>query len=65
MPSYIEGMRSLITGAADDTTHIHTSRRVRDVSNEIDLLDPNDTALLTLLRRLRKKKSDRREVRMV
>jgi len=41
-------------GAGDG---INTLRRVRDVSNEIALLDANNTALLALLRRLRKKKA--------
>lgn len=36
---------------------INSLRRVRDVSNEIALLDSNNTALLTLLRKLRRKKS--------
>lgn len=42
-------------GSAGDG--INSLRRVRDVSNEIALLDSNNTALLTLLRKLRKKKS--------
>jgi hypothetical protein len=42
------------TGAAGNS--INSLRRVRDVSNEIALLDANNTALVALLRKLRKKK---------
>ncbi len=48
------GMRHLET--ADTTKQILAGRRVRDVSNKIALLDQNNTTLVTLLMRLRKKK---------
>lgn len=53
--SNVSGMRFLTAAHGPDTTI--GSRRVRDVSEQISLLDANNAALLTLLRKLRKKKS--------
>lgn len=50
------GIRDLSVYPHASQTHIHLSRRVRDVSNTIWELDPNAAPLTTLLRNLRKKK---------
>lgn len=52
MTTYIEGMRSLEVSSG---ANILAGRRVRDVRNEIALLDAGQTALYTLLAKLRKK----------
>ena len=49
----ITGPRQLYTASA--STQILTAKRVRDVNPKIDLLDVNNNALLTLIKRLRKK----------
>uniref|UniRef100_A0A6M3L5N1 Putative structural protein n=1 Tax=viral metagenome TaxID=1070528 RepID=A0A6M3L5N1_9ZZZZ len=55
MTTYIDGMRSLeVYGGGN----ILAGRRVRDVAEEISLLDANQTALLTLIRQLRRKKTN-------
>jgi len=51
------GGKSILTDDSTTPFGVLTERRVRDVSNEICLLDSNNTALLTLLRKLRSKKS--------
>lgn len=51
------GGKPILTTDSTSPYGVLTERRVRDVSNEIALLDSNNTALLTLLRKLRSKKT--------
>jgi hypothetical protein len=46
----------------DNATSINSVKNVRDVDNEISLLEPNDYSLLTLLRKLRKEKATDQKV---
>jgi len=57
MTYYTTSARGILTTSSTSPYGILSTRRVRDVSNEIALLDSNNTALLTLLRKLRKMKS--------
>lgn len=51
----VGGTAETILGSKEHTTPTWPGRRVRDVANEIALLDSNNTALVTLLMKLRKK----------
>jgi hypothetical protein len=55
MVNQFQAMRDLYSSTAN--TSINADRQVRDVSDVISLLDPNNAPLTTLLRKLRKKKS--------
>ena len=52
----IQVMRGLVTGQTGTSSPITSGRQIRDVSAEIALLDANNTALITLLMKLRKEK---------
>jgi hypothetical protein len=54
MVNIIDTMRSL-EGAYPNTYYIQSTRRVRDVSDKIWLLDPDEYALTVLLKKTRKK----------